>query len=246
MSADRLHALERILSKAGLCSRQQARELVAQGRVSVNGVVVRDPETWCDAERDDVRVDGVRVRRSEPVYVVLHKPRAYLTTRTDPEGRRTVYELLTGLDAWVVPVGRLDGDTSGLLLFTNDTQFADLVTDPASHVPKTYVVTARPRLDAAQLELLARGLELEDGLTRPARVEKLGDRGHSTRFAITITEGRNRQVRRMVRAVGSKVARLHRSRVGPLELGDLALGTWRALTPGEVSALESAARSAAG
>jgi pseudouridine synthase len=245
VSADRLHALERILSKAGLCSRRQARELVAQGRVSLNGAVVRDPETWCDPERDDVRVDGVRVRRSAPVYVVLHKPRAYLTTRTDPEGRRTVYELLTGLDAWVVPVGRLDGDTSGLLLFTNDTRFADLVTDPASHVPKTYVVTARPRLEAAQLEMLARGLELEDGPTRPASVVKLGDRGRSTRFAITITEGRNRQVRRMVRAVGSRVARLHRSRVGPLELGDLPLGAWRVLTPAEVRGLEEAARTAA-
>ncbi|MCY2961822.1 MAG: pseudouridine synthase [Planctomycetota bacterium] len=244
MSTGRRHALERALSKAGLCSRTQARDLVREGRVHLNGRVARDPEEPCDPERDEVRVDGRRLRENERVYVMLHKPRAYLTTREDPEGRHTVYELLANLDAWVVPVGRLDGDTSGLLLFTNDTGFADLVTNPASHVEKTYVVTTRPRLDAEALARLAAGVELEDGLTRPARVEKLGDRGRSTRFSITITEGRNRQVRRMVRAVGAKVDKLHRHRIGPLEIGDLPLGAWRALTTAEVTALRAAARSA--
>lgn len=244
MTPGRRRALERVLSKAGLCSRAQARDLIREGRVRVNGRTAVDPEEPCDAARDDVRVDGRRVQENERVYVMLHKPRAYLTTRDDPEGRRTVYELLAQLDAWVVPVGRLDGDTSGLLLFTNDTEFADLVTNPASHVEKTYVVTTRPRVDAAALARLAAGVELEDGPTRPARVEKLGDRDRSTRFAITITEGRNRQVRRMVRAVGAKVDKLHRSRIGPLELGDLPLGTWRALAAAEVSALRAAARSA--
>jgi 23S rRNA pseudouridine2605 synthase len=143
-----------------------------------------------------------------------------------------------------VPVGRLDGDTSGLLLFTNDTRFADLVTNPVSHVPKTYVVEARPRLDDAALERLRAGVELADGPTRPAEVERLGDRGRSTRFAITITEGRNRQVRRMVREVGARVERLQRTRIGPLALGDLPLGAWRSLAPAEVRALEAAARSA--
>ncbi len=244
MTKAKRRALERVLSKAGLCSRAQARDLIRDGRVRVNGRIVQDPEEPCDAEHDDVRVDGRRLQENERVYVMLHKPRAYLTTRDDPEGRRTVYELLAGLDAWVVPVGRLDGDTSGLLLFTNDTEFADLVTSPASHVPKTYVVTTRPRIDAAALERLASGVELDDGPTRPAHVEKLGDRGRSTRFAITITEGRNRQVRRMVRAVGAKVDKLHRSRIGPLELGDIPLGAWRALTGAEVAALRAAARSA--
>lgn len=244
MTKKKLHALERALSKAGLCSRAQARDLVRAGRVRVNGRIALDPAEPCDSARDDVRVDGRRVQENERVYAMLHKPRTYLTTRDDPEGRRTVYELLAGLDAWVVPVGRLDGDTSGLLLFTNDTEFADLVTSPASHVPKTYVVTTRPRIDAAALARLAQGLELDDGPTRPAHVEKLGDRGRSTRFSITITEGRNRQVRRMVRAVGAKVDKLHRSRIGPLELGELALGAWRALTSAEVSALRNAARSA--
>lgn len=246
MSAGRRHALERVLSKAGLCSRTQARELVRAGRVRVNGRIALDPDEVCDADRDEVRVDGRRLEENERVHVMLHKPRGYLTTRDDPEGRRTVYELLEGLDAWVVPVGRLDGDTSGLLLFTNDTEFADLLSNPASHVAKKYVVTTRPRIDAVALARLAAGVELEDGPTRPAEVRKLGDRGRSTRFTIAITEGRNRQVRRMVRAVGAKVDKLHRARIGPLELGDLELGAWRALTAAEVSALRAAARSAAG
>src|SRR5205085_11132372 len=153
----------RVLSNAGVCPRGQGGGLVRAGRVRIGARSAHDPLERCDAERDDVRVDGRRLRASERVYVALHKPRAYLTTREDPEGRRTVYELLDGLDAWVVPVGRLDGDTSGLLLFTNDTELADLVTSPASHVEKTYVVTTRPRVDARALERLAAGVELEDG-----------------------------------------------------------------------------------
>ncbi len=246
MTSDGRRTLDRALSKAGVCSRTQALAWVRAGRVVVNGRVASDPNEHCDPAHDDVRVDGRRVEALAHVHVMLHKPRGYLTTRDDPEGRKNVYELLTGLDSWVVPIGRLDGETSGLLLFTNDTALAELLTNPAHHVEKTYVVTARPRVDAEALDRLARGVELVDGPTRPARVEKLGDRDRTTRFTISITEGRNRQVRRMVRAVGAKVVKLHRSRVGPLELGELALGAWRALSADEVSALRASTRSIRG
>lgn len=211
----------------------------------VNGVVIVDPLAWFDAERDVVTLDGKRVELGAPRYLALHKPRGYVTTRSDPDGRPTVYELVGDCGAWVVPVGRLDLETSGLLLFTNDTRFADLVTSPDSHVEKLYEVEAKPRLDASALERLRRGVVLHDGPTRPAKVEHLGERGPRTRFTIAITEGRNRQVRRMVREVGAKVERLVRRSIGPLELGELESGRWRELTAREVEALREAARARA-
>ena len=154
-----------------------------------------------------------------------------------------MYDLLGSIDAWVLPVGRLDLDTSGLLLFTNDTSFADAITSPASHVPKTYRVECVPRLSEDALERLRRGVALHDGPTRPAIVTKLGDRGPRTIFEITITEGRNRQVRRMVKAVGAKVEKLARIAIGPLRLGDLPSRAVRELTRAEVRALAAAVRS---
>lgn len=254
MSAPRRHSarhgLERLLSKAGLCSRTQARAFIVAGRVRVNGVVIVDPEAWFDTARDEIALDGrVVVGRAAsgaaPLHVALHKPRGYVTTRSDPDGRPTVYDLVEDCGAWVVPVGRLDLDTSGLLLFTNDTQFAELLTNPTSHVEKLYEVEARPRLDDAALDSLRRGVVLHDGPTRPARIEKLGDRGPCTRFRIGITEGRNRQVRRMVKEAGSTVQKLARVAIGPLELGTLARGAWRTLAPREVAALVAAARARA-
>lgn len=237
-----VHELERLLSKSGACSRLQAREAIRAGRVRVDGRVVRDPARRFDPARASLELDSRALEPALRRYLVLHKPRGYLTTRRDPRGRPTVYELLGEVGAWVVPVGRLDLETSGLLLFTNDTRFADHVTDPAAHVPKTYRVEARPRLDEAALERLARGVELEDGPTRPARVEKLGDRGPATRLLLTIDEGRNRQVRRMLRAVGSRVEKLARVAIGTLELGPLPAGRWRELEPEELRRLWRGAR----
>lgn len=243
------HGLERLLSKAGVCSRTRAREFIVAGRVRVNGVVIVDPEAWFDSARDAITLDGrpigTSVTQAERVVIALHKPRGHVTTRSDPDGRPTVYDLVADCGAWVVPVGRLDLDTSGLLLFTNDTRLADLLTSPASHVEKLYEVEVRPRLADEALERLRRGVVLHDGPTRPARVEKLGDRGPATRFRIGITEGKNRQVRRMVKEVGSRVEKLARVAIGPLELGDLARGTWRALRDAEVRALEAAAHKVA-
>ena len=229
--------LARVLSKAGVCSRTVAAEWIRAGRVRVDGRVVRDPEKRIVAEKASVSVDGRRIRAAGRTYLALNKPRGYVTTRSDPSGRRTVYDLLEDLDRWVVPVGRLDRDTSGLLLLTNDTAFADQVTNPASGIAKTYRVSAKPRLTGEALERLRRGVLLPDGPTRPAVVRKLGDRGPRTLFEISITEGRNRQVRRMVREVGARVERLERLSIGPVELGGLASGARRPLTPAEIRGL---------
>jgi pseudouridine synthase len=232
-----LKTLERVLSKAGLGSRVEAVRWVRAGRVTVNGRLVRDPDRWVDMERDRVRLDGKPLRRREHVYLLLYKPTRYLTTYRDPQGRPTVYDLISDVGTFVSPVGRLDLDTSGLLLMTNDNQFAERVTNPNSHVPKTYLVKASARLTDAQLQKLRDGIELADGPTRPARVERVRDSAKYTHFEMTLTEGRNRQVRRMVEALGAKVLKLVRVKIGPIGIGTLPIGTWRSLTPAEVRAL---------
>ncbi|MCX6619585.1 MAG: pseudouridine synthase, partial [Acidobacteria bacterium] len=164
----------------------------------------------------------------------------YLTTADDPEGRPTVYSLLRGVSQWVFPVGRLDLDSSGLLMMTNDSQFAERMTNPDFKVPKTYLVKTSTRLEEEQLERLRQGVELKDGPTRPAVVERLRDSGNHTFLEITISEGRNRQVRRMLEAVESKVSKLVRVSIGPISIGDLSIGNWRELTGAEVRALQKA------
>jgi 23S rRNA pseudouridine2605 synthase len=232
-----LKTLERVLSKAGVGSRVEARGWIRAGRVQVNGAVVRDPDRWVDMERDRVHFDDRPLAAREHVYVVLYKPTGYLTTYKDPEGRPTVYDLVADAGTFLSPVGRLDLRTSGLLLMTNDNQFAERVTNPKSHVPKTYLVKASMVLSDAQLQQLRDGIELSDGPTRPASVTRLRDAAKSTHFEITLTEGRNRQVRRMVEALGGKVLKLVRVKIGPLAIGSLAIGKWRMLTRAEVEAL---------
>jgi len=244
-SEPRRRGLERILSKFGVCSRNEARNLIRRGRVRVNGVVIVDPDAWFDPDVDEFELDGKSLRASKKLYYALHKPRGYITTRSDPEGRLTVYELLGKIGAWVVPVGRLDLDTTGLLLFTNDTHFADLVSSPDSHVAKTYRVECTPRLTDEALARLAAGVTLSDGPTRPAIVKNQVFRGPKSQFELTISEGRNRQVRRMVKEVGARVDKLARLSIGPLALGDLASGAIRELSDGEVRALIEAGDKAA-
>jgi 23S rRNA pseudouridine2605 synthase len=234
-----LKTLERVLSKAGVGSRTEARKWIGAGRVNVNGKLEGDPNRWVDLERDHVTFDGTPLQKAGHVYLLLHKPTGYLTTYRDPEGRKTIYDLLDR-EQYLFPVGRLDLDTSGLLILTNDTAFAERLTNPEYHVPKTYVVKASAHLTEAQLDELRRGIELRDGPTRPAVVNRLRDPGGKTVFEITITEGRNRQVRRMVEALDAKVISLARTAIGPLALGDLEPGATRELTRDEVSALSSA------
>jgi pseudouridine synthase len=204
----------------------------------VNGRVVRDPDRWIDMTRDKVRLDGRPLRAQERVYVLLYKPTGYLTTYRDPSGRPTVYDLIAGVGTFVSPAGRLDLDTSGLLLMTNDTQLAERVTNPDSHVPKTYLVKASVRLSDEQLQQLRDGIELADGPTRPAHVTRVRDSAKYTHLEITLTEGRNRQVRRMIEALGARVLKLVRIRLGPIRIGTLPIGKWRPLSPGEVRALK--------
>lgn len=232
-----LKTLERVLSKAGLGSRSDARAWIAAGRVKVNGSAVRNPDHWIDMDRDELRFDNKPVAARHRVYVLLYKPAGYLTTYKDPDGRPTVYDLIKNVGTFVSPVGRLDLDTSGLLLMTNDNQLAERVTNPQSHVPKTYLVKASMVLADDQLQQLRDGIELTDGVTRPAAVRRLRDSAKYTHVEITLTEGRNRQVRRMIEALGAKVLKLVRVRIGPIEIGTLPIGKWRFLTAREVAAI---------
>lgn len=242
---DRRRTLDRALARSGACSRSEAQAAIATGRVTVNGRVVRDPMHWLDPQVDRIGLDGEPVRARPKVVWMLHKPTGYLTTRSDERGRETVYALMADAPGWLGPVGRLDKDTSGLLLFTNDTDLADAITAPRSKLEKRYEVTCATPLSDAQLDQLRRGVVLDDGPTLPARVRRLGTAGDDTRIEVVITEGRNRQVRRMIAAVGSEVAALHRSAIGPLRLGALAEGASRELTAAERDALHAALGSAA-
>jgi len=232
-----LKTLERVLSKAGVGSRVDARSWIHAGRVKVNGRITRNPDQWIDMKRDRVLFDGKPLVARERIYLLLYKPTGYLTTYKDPEGRPTVYDLTADAGSFLSPVGRLDLDTSGLLLMTNDNQFAERVTNPNSHVPKTYLVKASVVLTDTQLQRLRDGIELADGPTRPALVTRLRDSGKYTHFEITLTEGRNRQVRRMVEALEAKVLKLVRVRIGHIAIGRLPIGKWRLLTAAEVASL---------
>jgi 23S rRNA pseudouridine2605 synthase len=232
-----LKTLERVLSKAGIGSRTEARTWIGGGRVSVNGRIVRDPDAWVDLERDRIAFDGKPLRNEQRVYLLLYKPTGYITTYRDPEGRPTIYDLLPDRERYLFSVGRLDLDTSGLLILTNDTQFAERLTNPEYHVPKTYLVKASRHLTDGDLDVLRRGLELGDGPTRPARVERVRESGGKSVFEITITEGRNRQVRRMVEALDARVLKLVRIAIGAIRIGELPIGKTRELTAEEVKTL---------
>ena len=232
-----IKTLERVISKAGLGSRTEARKWIAAGRVRVNGKGVRDPDAWVDLERDRVELDGKPLRRETRVYLLLYKPTGYITTHRDPQGRPTIYELLPDEDRYLFSAGRLDLDTSGLLILTNDAQFAERMTNPEYHVPKTYLVKASRHFTDDDLDRLRNGIELRDGPTRPAQVTRIREAGGKTVFEITITEGRNRQVRRMVEALEAKVLKLVRVAIGPIRIGDLPIGKVRELTPDEVRTL---------
>jgi 23S rRNA pseudouridine2605 synthase len=206
--------------------------------VRVNGRVVENPDQWIDFERDKILFDDKPLRVQQRVYVLLYKPTGYITTFKDPEGRKTVYDLIGDVETFVSPVGRLDLDTSGLLILTNDTQFAERLTNPDHKVVKTYLVKCTGPLPDEALEQLRTGVELSDGMTRPAEVRRVRDAEKYSHIEIRISEGRNRQVRRMVEAVGSKVVKLVRTAIGPVSIGELKIGEWRELTAREIEALD--------
>lgn len=235
--------LARWLSKCGVASRRIAAELIERGRVQVNGREVRHPELGIAPGLDKVSIDGRPLSAAERVSILLHKPVDVVTTAWDPEGRRTVYDLVPREVGWVFPVGRLDRMSSGLLLLTNDTRLGERLTNHEYGVAKSYVVKVEGALGEREVERLARGVRLDDGyVTRPAGVRLIpsppardGDSPapEATWLEITLDEGKNRQIRRMGEAIGHAVQRLKRVRIGPLTVVGLAPGAWRRLTEGE-------------
>ncbi len=233
-----LERLQKILSQAGIASRREAERIITDGRVAVNGVVVTELGTKADAAKDRITVDGKPIKiESHKLYVLLYKPVGYMTTLKDPQGRPIVTDLLREIPERVYPVGRLDYNTEGLLILTNDGAMANMLMHPSHEVDKGYLVRVSGQASESQIDQLSRGVRLEDGMTAPAKVAPVSASENNSWISITIHEGRYRQVRRMCEAVGLKVVRLKRSRYDFLEIGELRPGQYRHLTPDEVRRL---------
>ena len=240
--------LQKILSQAGVASRRLSEELITQGRVQVNGVTVTELGTKATQGVDEIKVDGRRVQTAQRKrYILLHKPRGYITTRSDPEARPTVMDLLKGIREYIYPVGRLDYDSEGLLVLTNDGELAARLTHPRHEVDKVYEARVRGVLDEHTLERLAKGVTIDGKRTAPAKVRVIDPPNRrpteveQTRVELAIHEGRQRQVRKMFDAVGHPVMRLRRVRIGPIEDPNIPPGHWRELSPQEIAKLQRAA-----
>lgn len=239
--------IQKALADMGLCSRRQAEQIILEGRVKLNGHPVKLGDKM-DMHEDVLSVDGRTIRppkKKEYKYYMLHKPRGYITTSSDDRGRKTVMELIKDIPERVYPVGRLDKDSEGLLLFTNDGALANALTHPSHQVAKMYRVTVHPAATEEQVVALANGVVLDDGTkTLPAIIRFVAEDEDRTVMEMSIKEGKNRQIRRMCRAVGLDVARLSRKSVGAVKLGMLAPGKYRELKPSEILALKAAAEKA--
>lgn len=230
--------LARALSKLGYCSRTQGEELVRAGRVSVDGRVIRDTESWVDLATAVISADGKRVVAEKPVYLMLNKPRGLVTTRHDPEGRATVFDCLQDVGhQHLSPVGRLDKASEGLLLFTNDTEFAQALLDPQTHVSKTYHVQMDTIADEAMLQAMMQGVSHDGEFLKATKATKLREGERNSWVEVVLDEGKNRQIRRILEALGIECLRLVRVAIGDLLLGDLEKGAVRALTEAEVAEL---------
>ncbi|MDI6800654.1 MAG: pseudouridine synthase [Thermodesulfovibrionales bacterium] len=230
--------LQRILAQMGIASRRKAEELIIEGRVTVNGKVA-DLGMKADLAKDYIKLDGKLLTKPEPkVYLMFNKPIGVLTTLTDPEGRPTVKDFLKGIKYRVFPVGRLDYDSEGLLLITNDGDFAQSILHPSKKISKTYVVKVKGIIGGNEIEKLRHGVRLEDGWTAPAKVKKLRESENNSWVEISIHEGRKRQIRRMLEKVGHLVIKLRRVAINGLKLGDLKTGEIRRLTPEEIKELK--------
>jgi 23S rRNA pseudouridine2605 synthase len=236
--------LQKILAHAGVASRREAETIIASGRVAVNGRVVTELGSRADPSADRITLDGRQVRiEAERVYILLNKPAGYVTTMKDPQGRRVVNELLKGVRERVYPVGRLDYNTEGLLLMTNDGELANLLAHPRNEVEKEYMVRVRGGVLPDQMKRLSEGVELDDGVTAPAVVKLVRESENNTWLSIVIHEGRYRQVRRMCETVGLTVVRLKRTRYAFLETGDLKVAEFRNLSAAEVKRLYAICKS---
>ncbi|NLP26765.1 MAG: rRNA pseudouridine synthase [Clostridiales bacterium] len=233
--------IQKIIAESGYCSRRKAEELISKRRVKVNGRPIKLGDKA--GYKDIITIDGERiniVKRKNYIYLMMNKPRGYITTASDQLGRRCVMDLLNGVEERVYPIGRLDRNSEGLLLFTNDGNFANSIMHPSRHVSKSYRVTVRPDISDEQLIKLSESMEIDGRMTIPATVNVLNKQEGRVVLLITIKEGRNRQIRRMCEAVGLEVARLRRVSLGPLKLGMLKPGTYRELTGEELRAIRNA------
>jgi len=229
--------LNQAVAKSGFSSRREADRLIAAGRVSVNGEPVTDFNRVVDPDTDELRVDGKILRIKQYIYVAMYKPRGVVTTCADELGRKQVLDLLPLKLHHLRPVGRLDMDSEGLLIFTNDGNLTQRLTHPLHHLPKRYLVTVKGRLGSADLERMSAGLVLSDGKTQPARASLVSQDASASTFELVLREGRNRQIRRMCAQLGYPVQRLVREGIGRLQLGQMTPGSWRYLTAAEISQL---------
>lgn len=238
-----MERLQKILAQAGIASRRKCEEIILAGRVTVNEEVVNVLGAKADPNVDVIQVDGRTVGFEKKLYLLFNKPKGVITSASDPEGRKIIKDYLKGIKERVYPVGRLDYDTEGLLILTNDGEFANLLTHPKHHVPKTYLATVMGVPHGDKLEKLRNGIKLEDGMTAPAIVEyhDVDEVKKQATIKITIFEGRNRQVRRMFDAIHHPVDKLKRVEFGPILISNLKRGTYRHLTPVEVKELQDSA-----
>jgi 23S rRNA pseudouridine2605 synthase len=234
--------LQKVIAGTGLASRRRAEALISAGRVTVNGKIVTELGTKVDPDLVHIKVDGKHLRSAQPyVYLLLNKPKNVMSTLDDPGGRPTVKDYLRGISVRVFPVGRLDFDSEGLMLLTNHGDLAQTLLHPRYHVPKTYLIKVKQVLSDEQIRQLEQGVQLEDGMTGPAIVKKVKKANLNSWLEMTIREGRQHQVKRMLEAVGHPVLKLTRIKMGPLSLGDLAPGEFRYLTDREANALRELA-----
>jgi 23S rRNA pseudouridine2605 synthase len=239
--ADNSVRLQKYISECGIASRRKAEELISLGKVKVNGRVASIGDK-IDPKRDNIVVNGKKVKKTKKnTYIMLHKPRGFITTLSDEMGRKCVAQLVEDVGTRVYPVGRLDRDSEGLLLLTDDGEFANAMTHPAKHVPKTYRVTIRPSINEEQITALTTGVEIDGRMTLPSEVRVIEKTEGRVVIEIIIYEGRNRQIRKMCEVLGLEVARLKRTQIGSVKLGMLKAGDWRNLTEDEVHKLTVAA-----
>lgn len=235
--ADNKIRLQKFLSECGVASRRKAEDLISLGKVKVNGKIASIGDK-VDPKRDTVTVSGKKAIKSKKnTYIMLHKPRGFITTLSDEMGRKCVAQLVEDVGTRVYPVGRLDRDSEGLLLLTDDGEFANALTHPTRHVPKTYRVTVRPSINDEQITALTTGIKIDGRMTMPSEVRVIEKKEGRVVLEIIIYEGRNRQIRKMCDALGLEVARLKRTQIGSVKLGMLKQGDWRNLTEDEVHKL---------
>ncbi|MDQ0196811.1 pseudouridine synthase [Paenibacillus wynnii] len=240
-----MERLQKILAQAGVASRRKCEEMILAGKVEVNGELVTTLGTKVDPDKDTITVSGRPIKGEKKIYVMFNKPKGVITSASDNKGRKVVTDYLKGIDERVYPVGRLDYDTEGLLILTNDGEFANLLTHPKHHVPKTYHATVKGVPHGSALDKLKAGINLEDGMTAPAELEykDIDEVNKEAVISITIHEGRNRQVRRMFEAISHPVLRLKRVSFGDISLQNLKRGSYRHLTKDEINHLQQIAMS---